>query len=532
MASTSHTKGRARHPVSKAEAFGLATAHKSDIEGLADRAFELGMAHMSHSKGRASQPASKAEAFGLAMAHTSDTKGPGKPASSKAEPPGLAMAQTTNTEGRASQQASKAEAFGLAMARTSDTKGLGGKTASKAEAFGVAMAHMSHTKGRAGEQASKKAEAAFHTGNSRAAPLNRTAHDSATTSSSSSQYSDESMQRQVRKANVESSRVSSVLVPMLTASVPPSDKENHAWMNRKACDSATTASSSSRSSSEATQRQDGEASAQSSTVSSALLSMLPATMSPSYNDNYAWNYVPCTSVASPWRSLKKSPVVLSPSCNLQMIMYKKSSVGVDSNGSAATPGDLLAPSNMSAPSMAAPCILTDSSSTSASHNRLVKILSILCRSMVSDFDIYTLCQLDMTCSRMGSFSSLWRLRGIYDFYGLELEGEGSFDSFELLEKIGDWRSRYRLFYSVLPAFGVPYHTTRLRCTKDELEFAWCRVQVRPDLMASDPNQGVFIVFDVIENPDMHLALLLAGTSGVETDNEFIRFVPESGFVLR
>eukprot|EP00928_Gymnodinium_smaydae_P062074 TRINITY_DN46011_c0_g1_i1.p1 TRINITY_DN46011_c0_g1~~TRINITY_DN46011_c0_g1_i1.p1 ORF type:complete len:481 (+),score=21.33 TRINITY_DN46011_c0_g1_i1:184-1443(+) len=175
------------------------------------------------------------------------------------------------------------------------------------------------------------------------------------------------------------------------------------------------------------------------------------------------------------------------------------------------------------------------SSPSRAGSEFVKILGIACNyceNMMSDFDDNTLRQLDATCARMASCNPVWQMRGNVDFYGLELEGEGLFHNLECMKTDVNWRLRYELFYSTLATFGVPNNSTRVRCTTYEQEFAWCKVQIRPDLMMLDARESVYIEFVVNTNPDFHLALLLAGTSGEESDNEYIRFIPESGYVLR
>eukprot|EP00929_Paragymnodinium_shiwhaense_P065242 TRINITY_DN32726_c0_g1_i1.p1 TRINITY_DN32726_c0_g1~~TRINITY_DN32726_c0_g1_i1.p1 ORF type:complete len:442 (+),score=65.26 TRINITY_DN32726_c0_g1_i1:85-1410(+) len=162
------------------------------------------------------------------------------------------------------------------------------------------------------------------------------------------------------------------------------------------------------------------------------------------------------------------------------------------------------------------------------------------------FGARTLCEIDRSCRLLLSLNrgTSWKALGIKEFFGIELKGdapqlEGRFD---IVGKVDadlsrtsrpevDWKERYRLFAQNLLGFMSPFDNggnlidfvTRI----DSVAYVRCWLDA--DALSVHRERGVYIEFEVADNPDnLSIALVDFDVGGCSS----ITFSPDTGAVIR
>lgn len=153
-----------------------------------------------------------------------------------------------------------------------------------------------------------------------------------------------------------------------------------------------------------------------------------------------------------------------------------------------------------------------------------------------------LIRVDATCRQFRELNRAhggpWHELGVHAFLGLELDGDGVFDSDgtgnELLmgcRKFArtDWKGRYSRFRERVPTFRAPFTGAQITAVKQMDEIAYCRCSVRTDILNTCCNSGMYLEFEVLTNPDnVSLAVVDFEAGGCSS----VTFSPDTGAVIR
>jgi hypothetical protein len=146
-----------------------------------------------------------------------------------------------------------------------------------------------------------------------------------------------------------------------------------------------------------------------------------------------------------------------------------------------------------------------------------------------------LCALDASCRLFRSINSnFWRELGSKTFYGIELEGEGTYESQECatLKTVGctiDLKRRYRHFRTEAPKFRGQFNSNQITEVCSTEEVAYCNYFLRTDLLQNNTGDGVYLEIDVPLNAD-NLSLCVVDFD--DGGKSSLTFSPDLGTVLR
>eukprot|EP00930_Biecheleria_cincta_P022583 TRINITY_DN16486_c0_g1_i2.p1 TRINITY_DN16486_c0_g1~~TRINITY_DN16486_c0_g1_i2.p1 ORF type:complete len:407 (-),score=59.79 TRINITY_DN16486_c0_g1_i2:303-1478(-) len=155
--------------------------------------------------------------------------------------------------------------------------------------------------------------------------------------------------------------------------------------------------------------------------------------------------------------------------------------------------------------------------------------------IASYLDAFGLCQLDAACGQFRGLNNLtagpWHALGNRAFYGMELDVVGGFQSFGQVRAghAENWKARCDLFKRSTTGFSSPYLGREILQVDGPDEVAYCRCRLRTDLLALQPNHGVYVEVEVLANVD-NLSLAVVDFEGGGRSS--VTFSPETGAVLR
>eukprot|EP00933_Yihiella_yeosuensis_P037348 TRINITY_DN31250_c0_g1_i1.p1 TRINITY_DN31250_c0_g1~~TRINITY_DN31250_c0_g1_i1.p1 ORF type:complete len:407 (-),score=53.03 TRINITY_DN31250_c0_g1_i1:340-1560(-) len=153
-------------------------------------------------------------------------------------------------------------------------------------------------------------------------------------------------------------------------------------------------------------------------------------------------------------------------------------------------------------------------------------------------DSKSLCSADAACRLLRGLNNLqtgpWQTFGERSYYGLELDIPGGFQSFEKVRVPGSsdsesWKARCAYFRTSVPHFSSPFSGHQIKRVDTPDEVAYCRTRLRTDLLAVQPDRGVYVEVDVFTNAD-NLSLAVVDFEGGGRSS--VTFSPETGAVLR
>eukprot|EP00747_Dinoflagellata_sp_TGD_P187454 gnl/TRDRNA2_/TRDRNA2_45135_c0_seq1.p1 gnl/TRDRNA2_/TRDRNA2_45135_c0~~gnl/TRDRNA2_/TRDRNA2_45135_c0_seq1.p1 ORF type:complete len:388 (-),score=41.02 gnl/TRDRNA2_/TRDRNA2_45135_c0_seq1:206-1342(-) len=163
----------------------------------------------------------------------------------------------------------------------------------------------------------------------------------------------------------------------------------------------------------------------------------------------------------------------------------------------------------------------------------------------SMLDAAALCRADACCRLLRALNRAqvgpWRALGVRAFYGMELERDGVFELGERddpgepatgggrkLARV-DWKGRYGRFRTEVPTFRAPFCGAEISTVRHPDEVAYCRCQLRTDLLAEGLDGGVYLEVEVQVNPDnLSLAVVDFEAGGRSS----VTFSPDTGAVIR
>lgn len=155
--------------------------------------------------------------------------------------------------------------------------------------------------------------------------------------------------------------------------------------------------------------------------------------------------------------------------------------------------------------------------------------------IASYLDAFGLCQLDAACGQFRGFNNLpagpWHALGNSAYYGMELDVVGGFQSFGQVRAghAENWKARWDLFRRSTAGFSSPYLGKEILQVDSPDEVAYCRCRLRTDLLALQPNTGIYVEVEVSANVD-NLSLAVVDFEGGGRSS--VTFSPETGAVLR
>jgi len=152
-----------------------------------------------------------------------------------------------------------------------------------------------------------------------------------------------------------------------------------------------------------------------------------------------------------------------------------------------------------------------------------------------------LCEADATCKVLRELNRSrggpWCALGSRTFFGLEVDGEGTFEpeaegcelAAVLLRRAHvDWKSRYTRFLAQVPTFREPFGAAEITEVQQADEIAYSRCTLRTDLLSS-PRGDVYFEIEVLANPDnVSLAVVDFEAGGCSS----VTFSPDTGAVIR
>lgn len=155
--------------------------------------------------------------------------------------------------------------------------------------------------------------------------------------------------------------------------------------------------------------------------------------------------------------------------------------------------------------------------------------------IASYLDAFDLCQVDAACRQFRGLNNLtagpWHALGNRAYYGMELEVVGGFRCFGHVRAghAENWKARYDLFRRSTAGFSSPYLGREILQVDGPDEVAYCRCRLRTDLLALQPDVGIYVEVEVSANAD-NLSLAVVDFEGGGRSS--VTFSPETGAVLR
>lgn len=151
--------------------------------------------------------------------------------------------------------------------------------------------------------------------------------------------------------------------------------------------------------------------------------------------------------------------------------------------------------------------------------------------ITSFLDTRSLGQTDKTCRFLRRQNNMmngpWHNIGERAFYGMEID-EGGFSLFEACGP-DSWKARCEKFRKITPTFSPPFSGSQIVNVDSPDEVAYCRCRLRSDILAKNPNIGVYVEVEVRSNADN---LSLAVVDFENGGRSSVTFSPETGAVLR
>jgi len=156
-------------------------------------------------------------------------------------------------------------------------------------------------------------------------------------------------------------------------------------------------------------------------------------------------------------------------------------------------------------------------------------------------DALGLCRMDAACRMLHRVNSgpagPWLFVGERSFLGMELDVGGRLEQFDdsraakLWPALGrrDWKARCRFFHKEALSFSAPFAGSSITNVVHADEVVYCRCRLRSDILARNPDLGLYVEVEVLENADnLSLAIVDFEASGRSS----VTFSPETGAVLR
>lgn len=151
--------------------------------------------------------------------------------------------------------------------------------------------------------------------------------------------------------------------------------------------------------------------------------------------------------------------------------------------------------------------------------------------IASFLDTRSLGQTDGTCRFLRRLNNVmngpWHKIGEKAFFGMEID-EGGFSLFEACGA-DSWKARCEKFRRITPTFSPPFSGSQIAQVDSPDEVAYCRCRLRSDILAKNPDIGVYVEVEVRANADN---LSLAVVDFENGGRSSVTFSPETGAVLR
>lgn len=151
--------------------------------------------------------------------------------------------------------------------------------------------------------------------------------------------------------------------------------------------------------------------------------------------------------------------------------------------------------------------------------------------IASFLDTRSLGRTDRSCRYLRRLNNVtngpWHKIGEQTFFGMEID-EGGFSLFEACGP-ESWKARCEKFRRITPTFSPPFCGSQIAQVDSPDEVAYCRCRLRSDILAKNPNLGVYVEVEVRANADN---LSLAVVDFENGGRSSVTFSPETGAVLR